>query len=368
MTLRKVYMFVAVLLVVVSSYFVIQFWNVVSYYNFSKDTILATRLVNIELVDTSPSALRSGFFTSSFTFENPTDQTVNLTTLTAEYRQTTSSTLSIVGVMNESKTLGPGATSVLLMFKIFPNTAALPEPHFWNVKHSIKFGAAYYSFKSSTYTSVIITSGPFSVGPGQTQAFSEATTYLLLAIDTCVIGLEAIAILILLEERKISRAQRLPGEIAHRHMLVTMLGLQGLGILLFWPFFSFLTSVVVYQPPVEFPYGLHGGAAPIAAFFLMLQFFVVGLIFLVTAAGFLLRKRSARDIALFLASVTALVSLWLGSSYLNNPFARQNLAFITLLLAATVANGITLYILLRPPTSTRENRNRTGNLRLEGQY
>jgi hypothetical protein len=172
--------------------------------------------------------------------------------------------------------------------------------------------------------------------------------YLLLAVDTLVIGLEAIAILILSEERKISRAQRLPGEIAHRHMLATMLALQGFGISLFWPFFSFLTNIVVYQPPVEFPYGLHG-AAPIAVFLLMLQFLVAGLVFLATAAGFLLQKSQARAIALFLASISALVSLWLGLSYLNNSSTPQNLAFITLLLAATVANGITLYILLRPP-------------------
>lgn len=351
MTLRKVHVLVTVLLVVVSSYFVLQFWNVAAYYNFSKDIIQATRLVNIELVDTSPSALRSGFFTSSFTFENPTDQTVNLTKLTAEYYQTAGAVRVAVGNINESKTLGSGMTSVLLLFNVGPNAPPLPQPFFWNVKYSVKFGAAHYSFTSSTYTSVIKTTGPFSVGEEQTQAFSKAVTYTLLAVDVWAIGLEVIAVLILLEERKISRVQRLPGEMAHSHMLATMFALQGFGILIFWPFTLFLSGSVVYQPPVEFPYGLHG-VASIAAFFLMVDFFVVGLVFLATAAGLLLRKRQARTAALFLASVSALVSLWLGKSYLNSSSTPQNLALVTLLLATTASNGTTLYILLRPPTST----------------
>jgi len=351
MTLRKVHVLVTVLLVVVSSYFVLQFWNVAAYYNFSKDVILATRLVNIELGDTSPAALRNGFFTSSFTFENPTDQTANLTKLTAEYRQTAFATLYAVGNISKSKTLGPGITSVLLLFNVRPNAFPPPQPSFWNVKYSVRFGAAHYSFKSNTYTSAIRTTGPFSAGAEQTQAFSKAVTYMLLAVDIWAIGLEIIAALILLEERKTSRNQRLPGEIAHNRMLATMLASQGFGILVFWPFTSFLSGSVVYQPPEEFPYGLHG-AAPIAAFFLMVQFYVVGLVFLGTAAGLLLRPRQARAAALFLASVTALVSLWLGVSYLNTSSAAQNLAFVALLLATTAANGTILYVLLRPPTST----------------
>lgn len=138
---------------------------------------------------------------------------------------------------------------------------------------------------------------------------------------------------------------------AHSHMLSTMFTLQGFGTLIFWPCTLFLSSSVVYQPPVEFPYGLHG-AASVAVFFLIVDFFVVGLVFLATAAGLLLRKRQARAAALFLASVSALVSLWLGVSYLNSSSTPQNLALVTLLLATTAANGTALYILLRPPTST----------------
>lgn len=300
--MRKTFAFFVIALVVISAYLIFQCSNVVSYNNFSRGVVLATRLLDIEFLDVSSATLAKGYFTSLLTFENPTNQTENMTSLGASYYQTSAPLTFRValGSIAESMKLGPGKTSVILQMNLETN-ASLAQPSYWEVKYRLNFGSVHYSFTSSTFTSVIKTSVPFSTG--EEQVFPQVATYTLLVADVWAIGLEAIAVLILLQER-IDKLTTVPKGQEHNKMLATIYTLQGIGLFVFWPLVFYLRDSVVSEPPAEFPYGLHG-AAGIAATFLIGSVFLASLIFLGIAFGLLHGQRVAGSAALFLSSVSA---------------------------------------------------------------
>lgn len=342
--MKRISALVVIFPVVISVYMIFECWNVAAYYNFSRDTIMATHITDIVLLDTSSATLQKGYFTSMLTLENPTSQTLDITKLVVEYYQTSGplSTRVALGNLGEPIELNLGKTQIVLQMNLSTN-APLTQPSYWIVNYRLRFGSAHYSFTSRTNDSVLSTWGPYSVG--EYQASTQVITYTLVGVDAWVIGLEVMAALILFQDRKIDKDQRLPGEKAHSKMLATTYGIQGIGVILV-PLYLYLTNLVIPEPLSEFPYGFHG-AAGIAVFFLMVLVFLISLIFLGTAVGLLLRHLVAKTAALFLSSISVLVWLFGGVITLTRWSSVQDLALATLYLGTTVANVIALYILLK---------------------
>jgi len=278
---------------------------------------------------------------------------VNMTSLVASYYQANGplSSRIALGSIVQSMKLGQGNTSVVLRMNLDTNASMLPKPSYWTVNYRLKFGSVHYSFTSSTSTSVIEITGPFSTG--EDQAFTQVATYTLLVVDAWAIGLDVTAVLKLLQERKIDRATRVPTENDHSKMLATIYALQGIGLFVFWPIAIYLRDSVVSEPPSEFPYGFHG-AGGIAASFLIGTVFIISLIFLGTALGLLLRRPAARGVALLFSSVIVVAGLYFGFSFLTGAAVAQNLALAMLILATAIANLIVVYVLFwtRAPSSS----------------
>jgi len=211
MTMRKAFALVILIPVVVSAYTIFRCSNVVAYTNLSRSIIVATRLRSVEFLDISSATLVTGYFTSLVTFENPTNQTLNMTKLVVAPYQPydAGSARMALGEMEKSIILDPSETQVIVQLKIDTGSSVGP-PSYWIVIYRLKFGTAHYSFTSEMHDSVIQTKGPFSIG--ENQASTEIITYTLVAVDAWALGLEVIVVLILLQERKIKRITLGPEE------------------------------------------------------------------------------------------------------------------------------------------------------------
>ena len=335
-----------IVLIVISGYTIFQCANVVAYNNFSRSIIAATHLLDIEFLDVNPATLEKGYFTSLLTFENPSNQPLNMTKLVAAYYQANlpgvPGALRIaLGNMGESIRLGPGRTQIILQMNLDTN-ASFEPPCYWVVSYRLKFGSAHYGFTSEMLDSVIETKGPFSTW--ESQAFTLIATYTLLAVDAWALGLEAMGALILFQERKIGQTARVAEEKEHNRMLSIIYASQGIGLFVS-PSFVTLINSVLSEPPPEFYYV--SGAGALMHDLLIGFIYLTAFVFLVTALGILLRKRTARGAALFLSSIGVFVWLFGGVLILTRSPVAQDLALATLLLATTAANGIALYLILR---------------------
>jgi len=341
--MRKTFVLIIVP-VFISVYMIFLCSNVVAYNNFSRSIVVATRLVDIELLDVSNVTLAKGYFTSLLTFENPSIQTLNLTRLeVACYPSYDGGSRIALGKIDGPVKLGSDMAQVIVRMNLDVG-ASFELPSYWIVIYRLKLDPVHYSFTSEMRDSATEIKGPFSTG--ESEAFTLITTYTLFLVDAWAVVLGVIAVLIIFQERKIEKTIRAsPKGQEHNRMLAIMYGLQGIGIVAVLPFLGWINSVIS-EPPVEFPYGLHG-AAGIAASFVIGLVFVISLIFLGTALGLLLRARGARSVALSLSVISVLVWLLGGVYILTRPAMVQDLALAALYLATVAANVIAAYILLK---------------------
>jgi len=343
MVMRNTFTVIIFTAMAVSGYFVFQCTNVVAYNSYSRSIVASTRLLNIEFLDTSPAVLENGYFTVLITFENPTNRTLNMTKLqAAPYQPYEGGSARIaLGEIEKPIELGPGNTQVVLHMNI-DTGSSFAQPSYWLVIYRLKFGSVHYSFNSEMRNSAIETKGPFSIW--ENEASTQITTNVLFTVDTWAVGLEAIAVLILLQERREDEAPRGRREDEHNRMLAVIYALQGIGIIT--PlFFSAWINAVLSEPPPEFYY--QSGAGAIAVDIFRGLIYLAALIFLLTAWGLLLRNRAAMRATLFLSSISGFVSLLAGVLILTRLATMQDLALATLSLTTFTANVIAMYILLK---------------------
>lgn len=358
MSRRKTFKFalgVMVPVLVISAYMIFQITNVAAYNNFCRNVVLTTHLTDIQFLDISPATLQKGIFTASFTFENPQNQTVNITSMSAVLFPTSLGAFPLAlgqGSRKEPVTLGNGKTQVILQMNLTQN-APLTTPSYWDINYTLKFGLVNYSFNSSTQPleglPPLRTYGPYSVG--EDTALTQATTYSLLTIDAWAIGLEAIAVFILLQERKNNKTmhEKETGN-DHTTMVAVIYAIQGVLMLVLPQFTLFLQNSVIPHPPPVFSYGGHG-VAGILSDILTGGYYLAALILLAISIGLLLRIHAVKSTAYYLSWIIATIGFLLSVSFFANQLfwssatAAQSLALGTLILAITFSNILVAYIL-----------------------
>lgn len=348
--MARTFALVGFVLVVISAYVIFQCSTVVSYNSFSRSIITATWLLNVEPLDVSPATLENGYFTSLLTFQNPTGQTLNMTKLEAYYYRiyvypsgAQSADLVGLGNIEEPTKLAPGKTQVILQMDLKWN-ATFPQPSYWLVTYRLKFGSAHYSFHFEMHDSILETKGPVSIDLRESQAVTQIATWILIAVNVWAIGLEALAVLILVQERKVNGPARVPEETEHNKMLSVIYALQGFGLFIAPSFFTIINSVLS-EPPRSGYYV--GGGGPLAALLVLGLVYFVSLVFWVVALGLFLDIDAARIGALFLSVISVFVWLLGAALTLTHPVIAEDLALPSLFLAATAANIMAIYIILR---------------------
>ncbi len=166
---------------------------------------------------------------------------------------------------------------------------------------------------------------------GEDNVFPQVATYTLLVVDVWALGLEVMAATTLFQGKE------------HRKMLTLIYALQGIGLLLFFPFVALLRYLVT--PPAQ----VYSSAGAWSAYIWVGAFELAGLVLLVTAWGALQCKRSAAYVGLFVSSISAFVSLYACVYLLTNLVAVQDAAWLVLSIATFGANIIAFYILLKRP-------------------
>lgn len=357
MSLRKTSKFALGIIIpvfIISAYLILQISTVAAYNNFCRNVVLSTHLTDIQFLDTSPKTLQKGIFTASFTFENPQNQTVNITSMSAVLFPTSPGIFPLAlgqGSIKEPITLGNGETHVIPQMNLTQN-ATLTTPSYWDIDYALKFGSVNYSFNSSTEPIAglppLRTYGPYSAG--EDTALTQATTYSLLTIDAWTIGLEAIAVFILLQERKNNKTMHAEATNDHTRMAAIIYALEGTLILVLPQFALFLQTSVIPHPPPEFAYGGHG-VGGILSDFLTVAYYIAAVILLAISLGLFLRIDAAKSTAYYLSWIIATigfllsVSLFANQLFWSSATAAQNLALGTLILAITLSNILVAYTL-----------------------
>lgn len=362
MSLRKTTKFALGVIIpafIISAYLIFRTSNVAAYNNFCRNVVLSNHLTDIEFLDISPETLQKGYFTASFTFENPTDQTVNITSLSAVLFPTSPSVFPLAigqGSIKGPVMLGTGKTQIALQMSLTKN-ASPTVPSYWNTNHSLKFGSVHYSFNSSTEPipglPSLRTYGPYSLG--ENTALTQATTYSVLAIDAWAIGLEALAVFILIQGRKANKTMLVETKNEHNKMAATIYALQGITILVFPQLTLFLQNSVTPTPPPEFSYGGHG-AAGVLSDILRGAYYLFGLILLVISLSLFLRLSATKSTVYYLswimAAIEGTVGIMITASFLVNQLfwsssTELSLTLGTLILILTFSNILVVYILSR---------------------
>lgn len=149
--------FVVILIIMVASgYFIFQCASVVAYSNFSRNIVVATRLLTVEFLDINRTTLGGGDFALLLTFENPTTHTLNVTGIVSDYYiyQGSDSVFTTRGNTTVPIELSPGKTQVVLPMFGFVGQISAPENFQCIVYYRLEFGSAHYRFRYLVYDSV----------------------------------------------------------------------------------------------------------------------------------------------------------------------------------------------------------------------
>lgn len=341
MFMRRSFAIILIVAVFVSGYFGFQSVNVFAQSNFNQSVMAATRLLNIQFLDTSSTALGNGYFTVLLTFENPATQTVNLLEIVAYYYASYAGSPGYVAsaISNESARLVPGIDPIILRMNLVLNASFTP-PINWNIYYKLGLGSTQYWFNYYTYGSVTSTVGPYGIG-GEDPAFTALATYALAVVDAWAVALEIIAALSLFGERKNAETAPVLENKKHGRMFGIMYALQGIGVFAFLPSFYLLESLF---PGREVYSSAAGGSTFL---FLAVFVWVAGSTLLLTAWGLTHGSRSALYAALVLSSIVAFLSFCGAVSILTAFATMQDLALAVFSLATFAGNLLALYALLK---------------------
>lgn len=334
--------FMVILVVMIASiYLIFQCASVVAYSNFSRNIVVATRLLTAEFVDINRTAAGEDF-ALLLTFENPSAHTLNVTSIVSDYyiTQDSGSVFTATGNTAVLAELSPGLTQVVLPMLKVDGQFSAPEHFQCIVYYRLEFGSAHYRFRYFAYDSVEQTIGPYILG-GEDLIFPQVATYALLVIDSWAIGLEIIAVMILLQDRKSRISNLVPEDKGHHKMAAIIYALQGIGLFIFLPFVDLLRNSVT--PPTE----AYSTAGAFSAYIFVGLVELAGLILLLISWSLLISRRAAMYAALTASAIIAFLSLYAVFSILMRPATEQDWALVTLSFATLVANAIAFYILLK---------------------
>jgi len=346
-----------VVLAVPTSYFALQFWNVVAFQEHRKEVVVQVRLIDLSYVVDSISIAR-GNFTCSLTFNNPASEKLTLNKLYVSYWEGSLrwQQYLVASGSKASENIDSGITNIALNMGFnpeFTGDVLLVQQPVWDISYTPKLGPTAYRMSASVENSTIRTAGPFyAIEIDETE--STLTAYMMSVIDVWAISFEIVAVAIIFQGRKAEEAER-----AQSRMLASIFGLQGLGFLIapFWG--GVVNSLIPPLPPQDFYYSSFAGA--FAALLLLALAFSISMVFFLTAYGSLKRRGWTKKLA-FILSLPSLL-IW---SYVEFHLVRAwffeglstiyYLSLIFLFLVLAVANAIAVCVLVWRYRITRQAR------------
>lgn len=370
---RELTIAVLVAVVVFTSYFGFQALSVVSQSYYSRGLIVQARLTSLQFLINS-AAISNGYFMADLTFENPTREIMNLTRLEATYYETlhydsySADSLIAKGEINTPKELAPGSSLVSVRTVINPyysGNASLVSNTKWLIRFYPQMGLTTYEMIATVKGSAIKTEGPY-MATGHSEPYVTLNTYAFLTIDFWAIGLEIIAVSLIIKART-EKTGSLAEKGMHYIMLPIIYALQGVGFLAAPYYFQFVNLLVPQAPPDPYyiPYGFHG-AGGILFELLLFAAFVLGIAFLSLAGVLFIRVKWARTAAFVVSVLFAFGWLYFAvlffQSFLAQELIMLNLLLALLFLLTAIAHGIAAYVASRRPSLPSQTQLRTPSM------
>lgn len=357
MSLKKKFTFILVVVIpvfMITAYSTLQIQDIAAYNDFCRNVVSATHLNSIRFLDVNSSTLQQGHFTVSFTFENPNDQTVNMTSMSAALFPTSPDIFPFSlgrGSTDEPIMLGHGETQIVLQMNLTENAPlTITTRSYWEINYKLKFGSIHYSYDSTTRPfenlPPLRTYGPYSAG--EDTALTQVTTYLILTIDAWVIGFATITSFILIQERRTSKTLHKEVEADHSRIAAAIYALQGVTIIALPQLMLFIQNSVIHYVSPQFSYGGHG-AAGVLVDMITAGVYIVGLILLAISLSLFLHVHAAKQTAYyisgFVGAIGLLVSVFLlANQLLLSSATPLNLTLNILALAIVSLNILVVYI------------------------
>lgn len=340
------------IIVVLSTYSALQFKDFINMSGYNRSVLVQARLVSLEFLADPPS-ISQDYFMFNLTFHNPTNETLTLMRVEGYYRD--GGYLIATGKDETAERIASGSSWHVLRLNKYvterytpPNVSLGIDPK-WEIKYHLKLGSTAYKMTANVEGSAnqnIQTKGPFSTDYDET--YSVANTYTLSIVDAWAIGLEIVAVFLIVKES----FQRIPETIEkkagpHYIMLSIIYASQGVGVIAGIQYLFWIQSIIPPAPP-EFFY--QSGAGAIAGGLVLWMIYFAGFALLFLALGLFRRAKWARETVplvsiilmggfFFLAMRALQPLIWQGLSL------SFNLALGVLFLVTVIANGIVVYVL-----------------------
>jgi len=335
-------------LAVPTSYFALQFWNVVAYHEYRKGLIVQARLIELKYVIDS-SAIEKGYFTCNLTFSNPTPETLTLNVLYVDCWESPLRWRQYLIAFGEGITdenLSPGTTQVLVRLDFNPDytdDVLLVQQPIWDISFSPKLRPTAYTMKATVQNSTIQTEGP-SYAWGIDETESTLVTYMVSIVALWAIPSEILAAVIIFQGRKAEGAALL-----HDKMLSIIYCTQGFGFIVASLWGTIFKVLIPPLPPPDFYYSSFASA--FAAVFLFVFALSISAVFFLAAYGYLRKRDWAKKVAFPLSLLSLFVWSYVEFHLLTAWFfeglsTMYYLSLIFLTLGLALANAIAVYVLV----------------------
>ena len=344
------------IIVVLSTYSALQFKDFINMSGYNRSVLVQARLVSLEFL-AGPPSISQDYFMFNLTFQNPTNETLTLMRVEGYYYD--GGYLIATGKDETAEHIASGSSWHVLRLNKYiteyytpPNVSLGIDPK-WKIKYHLKLGPTAYKMTANVEGSAnqnIQTTGPFSTDYDAT--YSAANTYTLSIVDAWAIGLEIVAVFLIVKES----FQRIPETIEkkagpHYIMLSMIYASQGVGVIAGIQYLFWIQSVIA-PAPAEFFY--QSGAGVIAGELLLWTIYFAGFAFLFLALGLFRRAKWARETVRLVSIILMAVFFYLAIRVLQ-PLIWQglsfsfNLALGVLFLVTVIANAIVVYVLFINP-------------------